>query len=55
MGAGIAVTNATAIVDGLREVRDALDAWIVALEAAGPDAGGARERFRAARDRLLDR
>ena len=52
MGAGIAATNAPAIVAGLRDVRDALDSWIVALQASGVAPEPLAERFRAARDRL---
>ncbi len=45
MGAGILATNAPAVAVHLREVRERLDAWIDALEAAGgPDV----ERIRAA-------
>ncbi|HEX5590012.1 MAG TPA: prephenate dehydrogenase/arogenate dehydrogenase family protein [Candidatus Limnocylindrales bacterium] len=53
MGAGIAATNADAIVAGLREVRAVLDSWIEALgRAPGPDADAVEERLRSVRDRL---
>jgi prephenate dehydrogenase len=52
MGAGIAATNAPAIAEGLRDVRAALDVWIVALEADRVEATTLTDRFRAARDRL---
>jgi hypothetical protein len=56
MGAGIAVTNATALVAGLRAYRDRIDAWLVLLEASGrgglPDEAAIRARLASARDRL---
>jgi prephenate dehydrogenase len=53
MGAGIAVTNAAAIAEQLREMRAVLDEWIAELEAAdGPDANRLRDHFAAARLRL---
>ena len=56
MGAGIAVTNATALAAQLRAYRDRLDAWLVLLEASGPDGlpdePTIRARLAAARDRL---
>jgi prephenate dehydrogenase len=56
MGAGIAVTNATALAAGLRAYRDRIDAWLALLEASGPgglpDEAAIRARFASARDRL---
>lgn len=52
MAAGIAGTNAPAIAAGLRDLRDAIDGWILALEADRPASTSLGERFRAARDRL---
>ena len=56
MGAGIAVTNATALAAGLRAYRDRIDAWIALLEASGPsglpDEAAIRARLASARDRL---
>jgi hypothetical protein len=53
MGAGIAVTNAAAIAEQLRDLRAVLDEWIAELEAAdGPDADRLRDRFAAARRQL---
>jgi hypothetical protein len=56
MGAGIAVTNATALAAHLRAYRGRLDAWLVLLEASGPDGlpdePTIRARLAAARDRL---
>lgn len=52
MGAGIAATNGPAIAAGLRNVRDALDSWIVALDADEVAPEPLVVRFRAARDRL---
>jgi prephenate dehydrogenase len=51
MAAGIAGTNDPAIVAGLRDVRAAIDAWILELESE-VHAPPLVERFRAARDRL---
>lgn len=53
MGAGIAATNADAIVAGLREVRAVIDTWIEALgSGGGPNAAAVEARFQAVRDRL---
>ena len=53
MGAGIAATNPGPLLDGLREMRAAIDGWIGELERdGGPDAGRLEARLRAARDRL---
>jgi prephenate dehydrogenase len=56
MGAGIAVTNATALAAGLRAYRDRIDAWLALLEASGPDGlpdeTAIRTRLASARDRL---
>ncbi|MEO5965412.1 MAG: prephenate dehydrogenase/arogenate dehydrogenase family protein, partial [Candidatus Limnocylindrales bacterium] len=53
MGAGIAATNAPAIVARLRDVREAIDAWLAVLEAdGGPDEAAIAARLAAARDRL---
>ena len=53
MGAGIAATNAAALVAGLRDVRAVLDAWIADLERdGGPAAADIEARLRAIRDRL---
>jgi prephenate dehydrogenase len=52
MAAGIAGTNAPAIAAGLRDLRDAIDGWIVALDADGAASTSLVERFRSARDRL---
>jgi prephenate dehydrogenase len=51
MGAGIAVTNASAIAAGLREVRAALEDWIAALET-DPDPGVLEAKLRTARERV---
>ena len=50
MGAGILATNAAAVAAGLRAVREALDAWIVALDA--PDAESIRGRLAAVKAEL---
>ena len=52
MAAGIAETNAPAIVDGLRDLRTAIDAWIAELETEALAPAPLVARFRAARDRL---
>ena len=53
MGAGIAATNSAAIASRLRDLRVALDEWIVELEReGGPDAEALRARFVSARNRL---
>ena len=56
MGAGIAVTNATALAAALRAYRDRLDAWLALLESSGPDGlpdeAAIRARLAAVRDRL---
>jgi prephenate dehydrogenase len=53
MGAGIAATNAPAIAARLRDVRAAIDEWIVELERKdGPDAEALLRRFASARSRL---
>ncbi len=53
MGAGIIATNAPAIAPRIRDLRDALDAWLRELEqAGGPDAVVVAERLAAARRRL---
>jgi prephenate dehydrogenase len=52
MSAGIAATNSVAIAERLRELRFVLDGWLTDLEAPDPD--WLRERFVAARVRLLD-
>jgi len=51
MGAGILATNAAAVVERLREVRDALDAWIDALDQIDrtKDSAALRKRLEAAR------
>ena len=57
MGAGIAATNATAIVDELRAYRAAIDAWIEALETTGdevPNVAALERRLAAARAILED-
>ncbi len=54
MGAGILATNAEATAAGLRDLRDAIDGWLAALERpGGPDAAVLRTRLRVARDRLM--
>ena len=53
MGAGIIATNGPAIAARVRDLRDALDAWLKELErAGGPDAASVAERLAAARRRL---
>jgi prephenate dehydrogenase len=53
MGAGIIATNAPAIAARVRDMRDALDAWLEELDqAGGPDAAAVAERLAAARRRL---
>ena len=54
MGAGILATNTAAVAGRLRELRDALDTWIQALEAdaAGTDVASLRARLAAARAAL---
>jgi prephenate dehydrogenase len=56
MGAGIAVTNATALAAGLRAYRGRIDAWLALLEASGPgglpDEAAIRARLASAHDRL---
>jgi prephenate dehydrogenase len=53
MGTEIAVTNAPAIAERLRDLRAAIDEWIEILEApGGPDAADVRRRLSAARRRL---
>ena len=55
MGAGILATNAQAIAEGIRVLRDALDAWIEQLEAADPiDAERLRRRLEAARAAMVE-
>jgi prephenate dehydrogenase len=50
MGAAIAVTNASELSARVRDLRDALDRWIVELErAGGPDEEAIRDRLMAAR------
>jgi len=52
MSAGIAATNGPAIAARLRDLRDAIDRWLEALDRADPDADLLVEWFRAARARL---
>jgi prephenate dehydrogenase len=53
MGAGIAATNAVAIVDGLRALRAVLERWSADLEReGGPDPTELEARLQAVRDRL---
>lgn len=53
MGAGIIATNAPAIAGRVRDLRDALDAWLGELDrAGGPDSAAVAERLAAARRRL---
>ncbi|MEX1170794.1 MAG: prephenate dehydrogenase/arogenate dehydrogenase family protein [Chloroflexota bacterium] len=55
MGAGIAVTNAAAIADRLRDLTAVLEGWRRELEqTGGPDESTLEERLRAARTRLED-
>ena len=54
MGAGIAATNTTALVAGLRELQAVLDGWLSELEVTGgPDPSRLERRLRTARDRLV--
>jgi prephenate dehydrogenase len=56
MGAGIAATNSAAIAGRLRDLRAAIDSWLVDLESDGePDADALLARFKSARGRLLER
>lgn len=53
MGAGILATNADAVAERLRWLRDSLDGWLAELERdGGPDVDSLRARFEAARARL---
>jgi prephenate dehydrogenase len=53
MGAGIIATNGPAIAGRVRDLRDALEAWLVELErAGGPDPSAVAARLAAARRRL---
>jgi prephenate dehydrogenase len=53
MGSGILATNAGPIADAIRELRAALDAWLVELERdGGPDVDRLRTKLAAARERL---
>jgi len=55
MGAGIAATNSAAIAARLRDVRAAIDEWLVELERkGGPDAQELQARFVSAKNRLAD-
>ena len=55
MGAGIAATNSAAIAARLRDVRAAIDEWLVELERkGGPDAEALEARFVSAKNRLAD-
>ncbi len=55
MGTGIAVTNAAALAERIRDVQAVLDSWLAELEAAdGPDEAAIRARLAEARDRLED-
>ncbi|MDO8485600.1 MAG: prephenate dehydrogenase/arogenate dehydrogenase family protein [Candidatus Limnocylindrales bacterium] len=55
MGAGIAVTNAAALAERLRDLQAMLDAWRSELErSGGPDEAAISARLRAARARLED-
>jgi prephenate dehydrogenase len=54
MGAWIAATNASAIADRLRDVREVIDSWLAELEReGGPDAAALAARFASARERLI--
>jgi prephenate dehydrogenase len=56
MGAGILATNTQPVADGLRLVRDAIDAWLEQLETPDPiDAERLRRRLEAARAALQER
>ena len=53
MGAAIAATNAPALAERVRDLRDALDAWLVLLEAVGgPDEAVIAERLARAKAAL---
>jgi len=52
MGAGILDTNRAAVAARLRAYRDAIDAWLRALEADGADASALRARLETARAAL---
>jgi hypothetical protein len=53
MGAGIVATNAAAIAPRVRELIDALEAWLAEIERpGGPDEAAVADRLRAARERL---
>ncbi len=52
MATGIAATNGPAIAGRLRDLRNAIDRWLDALDRADPDADRLAEWFRAARARL---
>lgn len=53
MGAGIAVTNATAIAERLRDLTAVLEGWRLELERdGGPDEAAVRDRLDAAKARL---
>jgi len=52
MGAGILDTNRVAVATRLRAYRDAIDAWLRALETDGGDASALRARLEAAREAL---
>jgi len=52
MGAGILETNRAAVAARLRAYRDAIDAWLQALEGTDADAAALRARLEAARDAL---
>jgi prephenate dehydrogenase len=53
MGAGILTTNAPAVTDRLRALRETIDAWLAELErGGGPDEARLQERLARARDRL---
>jgi prephenate dehydrogenase len=55
MGAGIVVTNSTAIADRLRDLAAVLEGWRLDLErTGGPDESTVEERLRAAKTRLQD-
>ena len=55
MDAGIVATNSAAIAARLRDVRAAIDEWLVELERmGGPDAEALRLRFVSAKNRLED-
>jgi prephenate dehydrogenase len=55
MGMGMLATNATAVAARLRDVRERLDTWIAALDAAaGPDAQALLDRLAADRIRARE-